>query len=301
MIAALVNAGVMLQQPHWLDLAKRAFAFIAQRVTPATGSAIHGGRGNCLLPGLASDYAAMIRAALALHEAGRGCRMSLPRWPGRPTSIVTTPTGTTAATTSPPTMPKAWWVAAPELDHRRSQCRTPPGWPPRFGAARRPHRRRHLAGARRSCSTACCRSRLRACTCTPACSTASICACARHRDRRARPASRKVRRRGAGAALPRSRGRVAPSREHRKLCRRGRRHTQSPSRRSNRRPRMRRRTLLPTGRRRAADLAEAVAGRTNSTRADVEQTDILVPLRLAGKGTRTDCSPSGDDGNRLAA
>ncbi|HTQ82359.1 MAG TPA: thioredoxin domain-containing protein [Pseudolabrys sp.] len=69
MIAALVNAGVALDEPSWLDMARRAFAFIA-------GNMIDGDRlghscreGRLLLPGLASDYAAMIRAALALFEA----------------------------------------------------------------------------------------------------------------------------------------------------------------------------------------------------------------------------------------
>ena len=69
MIAALVNAGVMLHQPHWLDLAKRAFAFIAQHMTRGDRLGHSWRAGKLLLPGLASDYAAMIRAALALHEA----------------------------------------------------------------------------------------------------------------------------------------------------------------------------------------------------------------------------------------
>jgi uncharacterized protein len=69
MIAALVNAGVMLQQPQWLDLAKRAFAFITQHMTRGDRLGHSWRDGKLLLPGLASDYAAMIRAALALHEA----------------------------------------------------------------------------------------------------------------------------------------------------------------------------------------------------------------------------------------
>jgi uncharacterized protein YyaL (SSP411 family) len=69
MIAALVNAGVMLQEPHWLDMAKRAFSFIAQHMTRADRLGHSWRAGKLLLPGLASDYAAMIRAALALHEA----------------------------------------------------------------------------------------------------------------------------------------------------------------------------------------------------------------------------------------
>jgi len=69
MIAALVNAGAMLQQPQWIELAKRAFAFIAQHMTRGDRLGHSWRDGKLLLPGLASDYAAMIRAALALHEA----------------------------------------------------------------------------------------------------------------------------------------------------------------------------------------------------------------------------------------
>jgi uncharacterized protein len=69
MIAALANAGCMLDEPSWLDLARRAFDFIAN--TMARGDRLgHSWRqGKLKLPGLASDYAAMIRAALALYEA----------------------------------------------------------------------------------------------------------------------------------------------------------------------------------------------------------------------------------------
>jgi uncharacterized protein len=69
MIAALVNAGVMLKKPEWLDMARRAFAFIAQHMTRGDRLGHSWRAGKLLLPGLASDYAAMIRAALALHEA----------------------------------------------------------------------------------------------------------------------------------------------------------------------------------------------------------------------------------------
>ncbi len=72
MIAALVNAGVMLQEPQWLDLARRAFAFITQHMTRGDRLGHSWRDGKLLLPGLASDYAAMIRAALALHEATGG-------------------------------------------------------------------------------------------------------------------------------------------------------------------------------------------------------------------------------------
>jgi uncharacterized protein YyaL (SSP411 family) len=69
MIAALVNASVMLDEPSWFAMAARAFDFVA-------GAMSHGDRlghswrqDKLTFPGLASDFAAMIRAALALYEA----------------------------------------------------------------------------------------------------------------------------------------------------------------------------------------------------------------------------------------
>ena len=69
MIAALVNAGVALGEPAWIEMAARAFLFID--ATMAHGDRLgHSWReGKLLVPGLASDHAAMIRAALALYEA----------------------------------------------------------------------------------------------------------------------------------------------------------------------------------------------------------------------------------------
>ena len=68
MIAALVNAGLLLEEPSWLKIAARAFLCL-------DGKMAHGDRlghswrdGKLIFPGLASDHAAMIRAALALHE-----------------------------------------------------------------------------------------------------------------------------------------------------------------------------------------------------------------------------------------
>ena len=73
MIAAFVNAGVALAEPAWIAMAKRAFDFIATTMTDGANNENRLGhswrRGKLLLPGLASDYAAMIRAALALNEA----------------------------------------------------------------------------------------------------------------------------------------------------------------------------------------------------------------------------------------
>jgi uncharacterized protein len=69
MIAALVNAGLPFEEPTWLETAARAFLSV-------DGKMAHGDRlghswraGKLVFPGLASDHAAMIRAALALHEA----------------------------------------------------------------------------------------------------------------------------------------------------------------------------------------------------------------------------------------
>jgi uncharacterized protein YyaL (SSP411 family) len=68
MIAALVNAGVILDEPSWLEMAKRAFDFIAATMTKGERFGHSWRDGQLLFPGLASDFAAMIRAALALYE-----------------------------------------------------------------------------------------------------------------------------------------------------------------------------------------------------------------------------------------
>ena len=69
MIGALVNAGLVFEEPAWLDMAKRAFDFIAKNMTRGDRLGHSWRAGTLLFPGLASDFAAMIRAALALHEA----------------------------------------------------------------------------------------------------------------------------------------------------------------------------------------------------------------------------------------
>jgi hypothetical protein len=69
MIAALANAGVTLGEPSWIAMAARAFAFVASTMTDGDRLGHSWREHRLLLPGLASDYAAMIRAALALHEA----------------------------------------------------------------------------------------------------------------------------------------------------------------------------------------------------------------------------------------
>src|SRR6202035_3980041 len=69
MIAALVNAGIMLDEPTWLQAAARAFLFIDAKMGRGDRLGHSWRDGRLLFPGLASDHAAMIRAALALHEA----------------------------------------------------------------------------------------------------------------------------------------------------------------------------------------------------------------------------------------
>jgi uncharacterized protein YyaL (SSP411 family) len=69
MIASLVNAGLIFEQPAWLEMAKRAFDFIARSMTKGARLGHSWRQGQLLFPGLASDFAAMIRATLALHEA----------------------------------------------------------------------------------------------------------------------------------------------------------------------------------------------------------------------------------------
>lgn len=76
MIAGLVRAGNILDEPTWIVLAQRAFDFITRTMT-RDGRLGHSYReGRTLFPGLASDYANMIRAALALYEV-RGERALL--------------------------------------------------------------------------------------------------------------------------------------------------------------------------------------------------------------------------------
>ena len=69
MIAALVNAGIVLDEPSWLAMARRAFDFIAASMTKGDRLGHSWRDGQLLFPGLASDFTAMIRAALALFEA----------------------------------------------------------------------------------------------------------------------------------------------------------------------------------------------------------------------------------------
>jgi hypothetical protein len=69
MIAALANAGTLLARPDWIAMAARAFIFITARMMQGERLGHSWREGRLVFPGLASDHAAMIRAALALCEA----------------------------------------------------------------------------------------------------------------------------------------------------------------------------------------------------------------------------------------
>ncbi len=69
MIAALANAGAMLGEGEWTAMAKRAFRFVTESMTQNARLGHSWREGRLVFPGLSSDYAAMIRAALALHQA----------------------------------------------------------------------------------------------------------------------------------------------------------------------------------------------------------------------------------------
>jgi uncharacterized protein YyaL (SSP411 family) len=69
MIAALVRSGLLLDRPDWITMARRAYRFIADSMS-RDGRLGHSWRaGSLIFPGFALDHAAMMRAALALHEA----------------------------------------------------------------------------------------------------------------------------------------------------------------------------------------------------------------------------------------
>jgi uncharacterized protein YyaL (SSP411 family) len=69
MIAALANASLLFGEPSWLDIAARAFDFISHAMARGDRLGHSWREGTLKFPGLASDFAAMIRAAVALYEA----------------------------------------------------------------------------------------------------------------------------------------------------------------------------------------------------------------------------------------
>jgi uncharacterized protein YyaL (SSP411 family) len=147
MIAALVNAGVILDEPSWIAMARRAFDFIARAMTrDANGEQRLGHSfraGKTLFPGLASDYAAMIRAALALHEAGgeRALLEQALRWQrtldahyaDADTGLPTTPATCCCGRMRPPTTPRlmptrsrpAIWCGSPRSPATRNGASRP--------------------------------------------------------------------------------------------------------------------------------------------------------------------------------
>jgi uncharacterized protein len=73
MIAALVNASLIFDEPSWIGLATQAFDFVAGAMSRGDRLGHSWRDGKLKFPGLASDFAAMIRAALTLYEAtGQG-------------------------------------------------------------------------------------------------------------------------------------------------------------------------------------------------------------------------------------
>ena len=78
MIAALANAATILDEPAWLGMASRAFEFVASAMGHGDRLGHSWRQDKLKFPGLASDFAAMIRAALALQEA-TGTRSYLDR------------------------------------------------------------------------------------------------------------------------------------------------------------------------------------------------------------------------------
>ncbi|WEX09615.1 thioredoxin domain-containing protein [Chelativorans sp. AA-79] len=67
-IAALATAGRQLQKPDWVDAASSAFHFVCESMED--GRLPHSIRGaKRLFPAMASDYASMIQAAIAVHGA----------------------------------------------------------------------------------------------------------------------------------------------------------------------------------------------------------------------------------------
>jgi uncharacterized protein YyaL (SSP411 family) len=75
MIAALALAGASFERPEWIAMAERAFAFVAGTMQQGDRLAHAWRAGKAVYPGLASDYGAMAKAALALHQA-----TGAPRW-----------------------------------------------------------------------------------------------------------------------------------------------------------------------------------------------------------------------------
>ncbi|WP_051357100.1 thioredoxin domain-containing protein [Azorhizobium doebereinerae] len=82
-IAALCRAGTAFRRPEWLAAARGAFAFVTTRMRLPDGRLAHSWCDGRIHPGTLDDYAAMARAALALHQAtGEGADLARAEgWP----------------------------------------------------------------------------------------------------------------------------------------------------------------------------------------------------------------------------
>ena len=69
MIAGLANASTLIGEPEWIELAVQAYEFVAGTMTQGDRIGHAWRDGQLVYPGLASDFASMVRAALSLHEA----------------------------------------------------------------------------------------------------------------------------------------------------------------------------------------------------------------------------------------
>ena len=72
MIAALAQASILFDEPHWLGAAKQAYSFVIthmQTVVREETRLRHSYRDGVTTRDVIDDYAQMIRAALALHQA----------------------------------------------------------------------------------------------------------------------------------------------------------------------------------------------------------------------------------------
>ena len=68
-ITALARAAGLLDRPGWLGLAERAYRFVTESMTDGEGVAHSYRLGRRIKPGFALDHAAIVEAALALHDA----------------------------------------------------------------------------------------------------------------------------------------------------------------------------------------------------------------------------------------
>lgn len=79
-VAALVRAGILLEEPAWITRAAALFEAVAGTMRHGDGLGHASRAGRLVVPGFASDHAAMMRAAIVLHEAtGEGAYLERAR------------------------------------------------------------------------------------------------------------------------------------------------------------------------------------------------------------------------------